>query len=148
VLDLAALGSTGKSLFTGVICFALGWPLPSSAAVDVAPDAYAFCEARANNTHAYVTPVFHMRPSGSTQRFADYLRRRYTLVDVTARCFTLASKRDALQFRTQRIGVLHWNGWQHVVATHWTPSVEADDLRTAAPRLGAGAGSTLDTESG
>ena len=132
-LDSGGRRKTVKYSVAIAVCFAVVWPLASSAAVGGALNGYSFCEAKGKDTHAYVTPVFDMRPTGSTTAFEDHLRSRYALHDITARCFTLASKRDAQQFRTQRIEILHWDGWQRIVATQWTPNIEADDLHSEAP---------------
>jgi hypothetical protein len=86
---------------------------------------YQFCESPGPGPRAYVSPVFdgeRVDPHGSFER---YLAGRYRLADVHARCFTLPTEREARQFRTQRIEILHWDGWQHVIATPWTPGSEA-----------------------
>jgi hypothetical protein len=88
-------------------------------------DGYQFCEAPAAGTRAYVSPVFDGAATNPQVSFARYLAARYQLADVHARCFRLASEHEAQQFRTQRIEILYWDGWQHVVATSWTPQAAA-----------------------
>ena len=84
-------------------------------------DGYEFCEAAGPGTQAYVTRVFDAADTDPQAPFERYLETRHRLDGVHARCFTLGSERDARQFRTQRIELLHWDGWQHVIATAWVP---------------------------
>ena len=89
-------------------------------------DGYQFCEAPAPGTRAYVSPVFDGAAADPQASFERYLAARYQLAAVHARCFRLASEREAQQFRTQRIEILYWDGWQHVIATSWTPGGAAN----------------------
>jgi len=112
----------------------LGLVVGSAASSAPVPlDAYGFCELPGEGTRAYVTPVFPAPNVDTTSSSADafanafrtYLVTRYELHDGNAQCFTLSSQAEAQQFRTQRIEILHWDGWQDVVATQWTPALNA-----------------------
>jgi len=82
---------------------------------------YQFCEAYGPNPRAFVSPVFGADVDASAS-FERYLAERYQLHDIHARCFELGTEREADSFRQQRIELLHWDGWQRVVATLWTPA--------------------------
>ena len=82
---------------------------------------YQFCEASGPNPRAFVSPVFGADVD-SRASFERYLAARYQLSDIHARCFRLGTEREADSFRAQRIELLHWDGWEHVVATTWTPA--------------------------
>jgi len=86
---------------------------------------YQFCEAAVSGPRAYVSPVFDGDGADPRPAFQRYLAERYRLGTVHARCFRLASEHEAQDFRTQRIEILHWDGWEHVVATAWSPGADA-----------------------
>ena len=103
---------------------ACGFLAASAFADDAAPPAiggYQFCEAYGPSPRAFVSPVFGADADASAS-FEQYLAGRYQLHAVHARCFRLGTQREADSFRVQRIELLHWDGWQRVVATSWTPA--------------------------
>jgi len=83
---------------------------------------WGYCESRlAGNGYVYVTPVF-AEPLGNPQGgFARYLAKTFGYDGGAVRCFSLPSKREAAEFRMQRIELFHWRSEDHILATNWTP---------------------------